>query len=60
MKFEMYRNAITGAWRWRLKAANGEKIASGESYARKIDCVAAITLVRSTGDKRTQIEIVAK
>lgn len=54
MKFEIYKTAnalalaAQGGWRWRLKAANGEIIASGESYVSKGDCLRAITLVAST------------
>lgn len=30
-KFEIYQDD-SGEWRWRLKASNGEVIASGEGY----------------------------
>ncbi|THG35339.1 DUF1508 domain-containing protein [Glaciibacter flavus] len=33
-KFEIYKDA-SGGFRWRLKAANGEPIASSESYTTK-------------------------
>jgi uncharacterized protein YegP (UPF0339 family) len=56
--FEIYRqgsargstesNATGGEWRWRLKAANNEIIASGESYADHADCLRAVYVVRST------------
>jgi uncharacterized protein YegP (UPF0339 family) len=57
--FEIYRQgsargsdtqseATGGEWRWRLKAANHEIIASGESYADHADCLRAVYLVRST------------
>jgi uncharacterized protein YegP (UPF0339 family) len=57
--FEIYRQGSTrgsdtqsdatgGEWRWRLKAANNEVIASGESYADHADCLRAVYLVRST------------
>jgi uncharacterized protein YegP (UPF0339 family) len=53
--FEIYRQgsdtqsgAGGGEWRWRLKAANNEIIASGESYADHADCLRAVYLVRST------------
>lgn len=55
MYFEMYQqgnplaNALGGAtsmlggdWRWRLRAANGETIASGEGYRNRADCDHAI------------------
>lgn len=39
-------------WNWRLKARNGEIIASGESYVNLSDCRHAVTLVRSSADAR--------
>jgi uncharacterized protein len=43
MYFEIY---IQGnQYRWRLKAANHEIIASGEAYASKQHCIHAINLV---------------
>lgn len=52
MKFEVYQQAVgvqAGQWRWRLKAANGETLAQGESYRDSRDCLHAISLVRATG-----------
>lgn len=52
MFFEYYRIVLgtqAGQWRWRLKAANGKTIASGESYINQIDCITAINLVKATG-----------
>lgn len=46
MYFEKYLSG--GQWRWRLKAANHEIIASGESYVYERDCDHAINLVKST------------
>ena len=46
MYFEKYKDALQ--WRWRLKAANHETIASGESYWNESDCDHAINLVKST------------
>ncbi|MFS0772857.1 YegP family protein [Sphingomonas sp. 1P08PE] len=46
MYFQKYQQA--GQWRWRLKAANHEIIASGESYVYEADCDKAINLVKST------------
>lgn len=45
MKFEIYKSGTQ--FRWRLKAANGEIIAQGESYTTKANCQAAIDLVKS-------------
>lgn len=37
-------------WRWTLYAANNRKIAnSGEGYFNKVDCIAAINLVKNSG-----------
>lgn len=47
MKFEMYRDP-NGQYRWRLKAANGEIIAQGESYINRQDCIDAVRLVMDT------------
>jgi uncharacterized protein YegP (UPF0339 family) len=33
-KFEVYQDAV-GEWRWRLKASNGQVVASGEGYKSK-------------------------
>jgi len=46
MYFEKYQQSAQ--WRWRLKAANHETIASGESYWNESDCDHAINLVKST------------
>lgn len=43
MKFEIYK--VKKQWRWRLRAENGEIIASGEAYKNKSDCTKAIDLV---------------
>lgn len=47
MKYE-YWKAQNGHWYWHLKAANGEKIAQGEGYVNKADCLHAIGLVKSS------------
>jgi uncharacterized protein YegP (UPF0339 family) len=41
-------SALLGEWRWRLKSANHEIIASGEGYANKSDCLHAVGLVKGT------------
>ena len=45
MYFEIYHS---DGWRFRLKAANHEIIAQGESYVNKADCLNAIGLIQST------------
>lgn len=53
MYYEVYKDA-QGQWRWRLKAANHEKIASsGEGYTNKQDCLHAIELVKSSSNAPT-------
>jgi uncharacterized protein YegP (UPF0339 family) len=39
-----------GQWRWRLKAANHEIIATGESYHNKADCLHVISLIKGTSN----------
>ena len=46
--FERYHNEEDDKWRWRLRAGNGEKIASGQGYENKSDCTHAIHLVMDT------------
>lgn len=57
MYFEIYQEGALGLlnqaigandWRWRLRAANHETIASGEGYRNRADCLHAIQLVMST------------
>lgn len=48
LTFEAFRTRKK-EWRWRLRAANGKIIAnSGESYRRRIDCMAAIRMVKQS------------
>lgn len=58
MIFEMYaRRTLFGRrWSWRLRAANNEIIAQGESYHNRGDCLHAIDLVKGTGSW-TQVEV---
>lgn len=53
MSFYIYKDG-QGYWRWYLKAANNEKIASGEAYHNKSDCLHAIGLVMDT-DRKTPV-----
>ena len=47
----IYYEDYKGEWRWRLKADNGKIIAiSGEGYTNQGDCLAAIELVKGSGD----------
>lgn len=55
MYFEIYKSG--GQWRWRLKAANHQIIASGESYTEKANCIAAINLVKGTNSSTPVKEV---
>jgi uncharacterized protein len=44
-KFEVYKDQ-TGKFRFRLKAANGELIATSEAYDSKLSCMNGINLFR--------------
>ena len=44
-KFEMYADKA-GKCRWRLKAANGEIIATGEAYESEASCKQGIESVK--------------
>ena len=48
MHFEIYKSK--GKFRWRLKADNGEIVASGEGYTRKAKVHEVIDLLKSTND----------
>ena len=39
-RYEVYQAA--DGWRWRLKSANGEIVASGEGYVRKAGALAGV------------------
>ena len=52
-KFEIYADAA-GKYRWRLKASNGEKIASsGESFDSKSNAKRAAETVKATAGSAT-------
>jgi uncharacterized protein len=52
MQFTVFQDA-KGQWRWRLTSANRKTIASsGEGYLTKADCLAAIQLVKASGDAK--------
>ncbi len=46
MYYEVYQSGLQ--WRWRLKAANHQILASGESYVNKQDCIHAVNLLKQT------------
>ena len=50
MKYELYKDTA-GEWRWRLKASNGQIIATGgEGYKNKGDCEHGIALVKTSSN----------
>lgn len=51
--FEVYQGE--DGWRWRLRAGNGEPIASGEAYATKRSALHAVALIADV-DGDTRIE----
>ena len=55
--FQVYRQGLY--WRWRLRAANHEIIASGESYVHKSDCLRAIDIVKGTNTYTLVHEVAA-
>lgn len=54
-KFEIYKDK-SGAFRFRLKATNGEIIAVGESYTTKANCKNGINSVARNVEKATVAE----
>ena len=46
-KFVVYED-VSGAWRWRLVAANGRILCQGEAHTRKPDAVRACRTVANT------------
>ncbi|MBW3549675.1 MAG: DUF1508 domain-containing protein [Proteobacteria bacterium] len=50
-QFVIYKD-MQDDWRWRLFAANAEKIAeSGEGYKNRVDCIHGVRLVAATATK---------
>jgi hypothetical protein len=55
-KFEVYKDA-KGEYRFRLKAANGETIASGEAYSTKQACLNGIESVKKSASAAEVVEV---
>lgn len=51
-KYEVYKDG-SGGYRFRLKAANGEVVASSESYKTKASALGGIESVKKNADSRT-------
>lgn len=55
-KFEVYSAA--DGWRWRLKAANGEIVATGEAHTRKRDAVRACQRIADLAEQASNLPLV--
>ena len=55
-KFEVYKDS-NGQFRFRLKAANGEIIATSEAYTAKSGCMNGIESVKNNAPQAEIIEI---
>ncbi len=55
-KFEIYKDAA-GKFRFRLKAPNGEVIATGEAYASKDGCKNGIESVKANAPKASIVDM---
>ena len=54
-KFEIYKDAAQ-KFRWRLKAPNGEIIASGEAYESKDGCIKGIESVKTSAPRAVVVD----
>ena len=54
--FEVYKDKA-GAWRWRLKGANNEIIASSEGYKEKAGCENGIASVKKNAPIAKIVEV---
>ena len=55
-KYEIYKDAAQ-KFRWRLKATNGEVIATGEAYESRDGCQKGIESVKSNAPKATIVNM---
>lgn len=55
-KFEVYNDG-NGSYRFRLKAGNGEVIATGEAYTSKAGCMNGIESVKKNAATAEIVEI---
>lgn len=54
-KFEVYKDQ-SGSYRFRLKAANGEVIASGEGYSSRAGCLNGVESVKKSAPMAEVVE----
>lgn len=57
-KFEVYQDKA-GKYRFRLKASNGQVIATGESYESKAPCLKGVASVQKNAPDAAVVEIEA-
>jgi uncharacterized protein YegP (UPF0339 family) len=55
-KFEVYEDK-GGKFRWRLKAANGQIVASGEAYETKAAAKDGVESVKRAAEGATVVEV---
>lgn len=55
-KFEVYQDK-GGKYRFRLKASNGQVIASGQGYASKESCLHGIDSVRKNAPEAAVVDV---
>ena len=55
-KFEVYQDKA-GKFRFRLKASNGQVIASGQGYASKESCLKGIESVRKNAREASLVDV---
>ena len=57
-KFEVYKSTSKdGGFRWRLRARNGELVASGQKYTTKAACKKGIQSIKRTAAKAEVVDI---
>lgn len=55
-KFEVYTDK-SGEYRFRLKAANGQVIASGQGYSSKDACLGGIESIKNNAPEAKVVEV---
>ncbi len=55
-KFEVYKDK-KGEYRFRMKAGNGEIIASGEGYTQKANCLKCIESIKKNAPDAAIVEL---
>ena len=57
-KFEIYKSTgKAGGFRWRLRANNGEIVASGQSYKTKASCKKGIQSIKRTAARAEVVDV---